>query len=103
MALKPTQVEDLLQGKFGFSPAPRSGQGRREDSHKWFELGLPGLPKVRTKVSRNRKDIGPGLEARMARELHVRPAFYRLMMGCQRSREDYYGQIKVDPFPPFRC
>ncbi len=96
MALKPKEVEELLQNKFGFSRA----RSPRED-HRWYELLLPGLPRIRTKVSRNRKEIGPQLEGMMAHQLHVRPAFYSRMMSCTKDRDDYYRQIRQDPYPPF--
>lgn len=96
MPRKPRDIEDLLQGKFGFSKA-RS----RSPDHRWCELELPGLPKIATMVSHNKSDVGANLEAKMARQLRVKKPYFDAMMGCSRSREDYYAQVRESPYPPF--
>lgn len=97
MVSKPKDVERLLMRKFGFLPAQT-----HEHGHYWFELTLPGLC-IRTKISHSKKDIGPVVEAKMARQLRVRRGFFVQMMSCLRSREEYYQQVTQDPYPPPRC
>jgi len=98
MARSPRQIESKLQSKFGFSPA--SARGRSKD-HRWYELRLPGLPTIRTKLSHSKKDVGDKLEGKISRQLRVRRPFYERMMSCTKGREDYYEQVKKDPYPPF--
>jgi hypothetical protein len=96
MPYKPREIENRLQNKFGFTPA-------REHSsdHHWYELRLPGLPPILTKVSHQKADVGKAVESQMARQLRVRTPYFRGMMDCTRTREDYYQQVQDDPFPPF--
>lgn len=96
MPYKPKEVERKLRNKFAFSPA-------REHSldHRWFELQLPGLPAILTKVSHNRKEIGANLEGKIARQLRVRVHYFRGMIDCTNTREDYYRQVSEAPYPPF--
>lgn len=96
MPRKPRQIETLLQAKFGFVPA----EGHSSD-HRWFELHLPGLPLILTKVSHSKKDIGPKLESKIARQLRVRKPYFDGMMECTYNREDYYRQVRESPYPPF--
>jgi len=96
MPFKPAEVEASLQGKFGFSPA----EGHSSD-HKWFELSLPGLEPILTKVSHGRQEIGAKIEGKIARQLRVRASFLRGMISCTKSRDDYYRQVQEDPYPPF--
>jgi len=96
MPYKPKEVERKLQDKFAFSPA----KGHSVDHH-WFELQLPGLPPILTKVSHSRKEIGLKLEGMIARELRVRTTYLRGMINCTKTREEYYRQVRDDPYPPF--
>lgn len=96
MSIKPKELENLLEYKFGFSLA----KGHSSD-HRWYELKLPGLPTILTKVSHSRKPINPRLEGKIARQLRVRKAYYVGMVSCKNSREDYYQQVRTDPYPPF--
>ena len=95
MTRRPADIEDKLQNKFGFSRA-RS----HSSDHRWYELKLPGLPTILTKVSRSTKDIGDKLEGKIARQLRVRKPFFAGMIDCTKSRADYEHQIRSDPFPP---
>jgi hypothetical protein len=94
MPYKPRDVESALTSKFGFSIDKK----RR---HRWFKLELPELPVISTMVSHGREEIGRKLESKIARELKVRTSFFRKMMDCTKEREDYYQQVRTDPFLPF--
>jgi hypothetical protein len=96
MPRRPREIEHLLQTKFGFSPA-------REHSsdHRWYELRLPGLPPILTKVSHTKEEVGRKLESMIARQLRVRRPYFVGMMDCTYNREDYYRQLRENPFPPF--
>ena len=96
MPIKPKELESLLQNKFGFSPA----KGHSSD-HRWYELKLPGLHTILTKVSHSRDTIDPQLEGKIARQLRVRKPYYQGMMSCTNSCEEYCRQVREDPFPPF--
>lgn len=96
MPIKPRQLERLLQSKFAFTIAKQHSV-----DHRWYELRLPGLPPIRTKVSHGNKEISRRLEAAIARQLRVRRTFYQGMVSCTNSREAYYQQVQEDPFPPF--
>src|ERR1043165_2930312 len=92
MPRRPEEVEQVLQTKFGFTPAT----GRDVD-HRWWELRLEGLPPVRTFFSRS-KMVTKGLEDAIAHELHVRSPYFRGMLDCQNSRVDYYDQVRYSPY-----
>jgi len=94
MPIKPKDLERLLVNKFRFSPTEQ----HRVDHH-WYELQLPGLPVILTKVSHSRKEIGKNLESMIARQLRVRKAYFQGMVNCTNSREDYYRRVKEEPFP----
>lgn len=96
MPYKPREVEARLRDKFGFSEA-----ATKSDDHRWFELVLPDLPPIRTKVSHSRQPISAQVEAMIARQLRVRNPFFRGMMDCHNSSADYRRQIHDDPYPPF--
>ena len=94
MPYKPREIEQVLQGKFAFSPA----RGHSSD-HRWYELRLPGLPTILTKVSHSRKEIGHTLAAKIARQLKVNKPFFDGMMDCTQSSEDYHRRLQEDIFP----
>lgn len=96
MPRNPREIESLLQGKFGFSPAT----GHSSDHH-WYELHLLGLPTILTKLPHSRREIGSKLESMIARQLRVRKPYYDQMMDCIYNREDYFRQVRNDPYPPF--
>ena len=93
MPRKPREIENLLQTKFGFSSAKE-----HSSDHHWYELRLPGLPAILTKVSHTKKEIGPNLEGKIARQLRVRKPYFEGMMDCAYN---YYRQVRDAPFPPF--
>lgn len=96
MPYKPKEVERKLRDKFAFSVAKEHSL-----DHRWVELQLPRLPAILTKVSHNRKEIGANLEGKIARQLRVRTRYFRGMIDCTNTREDYYRQVREDPYPPF--
>ena len=96
MPLRPNVVINTLTNKFHFEPA----RGRSDD-HRWFELKLPDLPPIVTKVSHGRGEISLKIESMMARQLRVRTTFFRGMVDCTNSNENYCQQVRDDPFPPW--
>lgn len=93
MSIRNRDFEDLLQTKFGFVDANKASD------HRWYVLKLDGLPPILTKASHGKGIIAGNLENTIAKQLRVRTPFFREMMGCTKSREDYYQQIRHAPFP----
>src|SRR2546423_13828399 len=89
------EVENILLHKFAFEPAPTRG-----DDHRWLQLTLPGLPSIITRFSHTREDIGDPLWRKIAMQLRVCPQYLTGMISCSHSRDDYYNQVRTDPFPP---
>lgn len=96
MPIKTRNLETLLQKKFGFSPAKT-----RSADHRWYELHIPGLPVIVTKVSHGASEISGGLESMIARQLRVRRPFFLEMVGCTKDADTYRAQVQEDPYPPF--
>ena len=96
MPIRPRELESLLINKFGFSPA----RGRSED-HRWYELQLPGLPAIATYVSHSKEEIRDKLESKIIRQLRVRKTYFRGMLSCDNSSQDYRRQVRDDPYPPW--
>jgi hypothetical protein len=87
------EIEEILQQKFGFVPA----KGHASD-HRWYELQLPGVRTILTKVSHGRHEVGPKLEGQMARQLRVRGPYFQGMLSCTHGRDAYYQQVRDHPF-----
>jgi hypothetical protein len=96
MPYKPSQIENILQSKFGFSRCRT-----HSSDHHWYELTIQGLSKIVTKVSHSRADIGDRLASKIARQLHVRLPFFREMVDCTKNSDDYRRQMRESPYPPF--
>lgn len=96
MAIKKRDLEKQLKSKFGFSLSVT-----RSDDHRWYEISIPGLPIIATKVSHGGKELSSSLESKIARQLRVRRPFFLGMISCNQSKNDYLEQVKKDPFPPF--
>ncbi len=96
MPIKTRDLRSKLQNKFGFSHSKV-----RSDDHYWYELTIPGLPIIATKVSHGSKEISSSLENAIARQLRVRKKFFRGMIECTKDSETYQKQVREDPFPPF--
>lgn len=94
MGFRPKVVEDQLRGKFGFVDAKEHA-----DDHRWIELQL-GDRHILTKVSHNRKEIGDLLEQQMSKQLRVRQSYFRQMIACTKSKDEYYRQVRANPYPP---
>jgi hypothetical protein len=92
----PDEIARILERKFGFVLT-------KSTHHIYYELNLgDDIPKIVTRFSHARtKDVGKKLEGAIARELHVKPKFFQGMLSCNHSREDYYNQVRNDPYPPF--
>jgi hypothetical protein len=96
MPYKPREIEDALRNKFGFEH-----DETHSVDHRWYKLQLTGLPTIRTYFSHGKKEIGKKLESKIARQIRVRNKFFREMIDCTKGREDYYQQVREDPYPPF--
>ena len=96
MPHKPEDIEKQLVNKFLFVASKE-----RSVDHRWYEIRLPGLPIIATKVSHSKKDIGPKLESKIARQVRVRHPYFKEMMDCTKSCKEYYAQVRKDPYPPF--
>lgn len=90
------EVENILLTKFRFSRAERRG-----DDHRWVLLKVPDLPPILTKFSHTREDIGEQIWGLIAKQLKVRTPYLNGMVDCTNSRDDYYQQVRTDPFPPW--
>lgn len=95
MPFRPSEIERLLQNKFGFERVSE------KQDHRWYSLRLEGMPTITTKVSHSRGDVGSQLESRIAKQLRVRNPFFKEMMSCTKSRDDYEHQVRDAPFPPW--
>ena len=96
MPTDPRRLENILLHKFEFSPA----MGRSVD-HRWFVLEIDGIPSISTKISHSRAQINQNLESKISRQLRVRTPFFKEMIDCTKSKEDYYRQVQDDPYPPW--
>ena len=96
MPFRPRELEQILLRKFDFSYAEN-----RSDDHIWFELELPGLPVISTYISHGNTPIDKSLEGIIAKQLRVRTQYFRGMRDCHNSREDYYRQVRENPYPPW--
>ena len=96
MPIKTRRLEQTLVNKLGFTPAPA-----RSSDHRWYQLEIPGLPVIATKISHGEKEISSMLEAAIARQLRVKVAFLSEVVSCTKSSAEYQAQVKNNPFPPF--
>jgi hypothetical protein len=96
MPIKTRDLESKLQGKFGFSQSKT-----RSKDHRWYEIKIPGLPLIATKVSHGAREISSGLESRIAKQLRVRITFFRGMIKCSNNSDAYQKQVNEDPYPPY--
>jgi len=96
MPIKIRDFESLLQSKFNFKPSKTHSK-----DHCWYELEVPGLPIIATKVSHGMKELSENLEAIIAKQLRVRINFFRKMFACLKNSNDYQKKVTEDPYPPF--
>ena len=96
MPRKPRDIESRLVNKFHFKEA-RS----HSPDHRWYELRIAGLPVIMTKISHSKGEIGPRLEAMIARQLRVKKAFFQEMIDCTKGPDAYEAQVRDNPVPPW--
>ena len=90
------EVEKRLLTKFRFVECEN-----RADDHRWVELKLPGLPAIRTHFSHTKESIGMDLWKKIAAQLKVRSVYLDGMIDCTNTCDEYYKQIRNNPFPPW--
>ncbi len=93
------QILRTLRSKFKFTDV----KGKHADIY--VKLDLPGVEPVVTKVSHpksTRKTVGKTLEGLMAKQLRVETPYFRDMIGCTRSQEEYYARLKSEQPPSAR-
>ncbi len=95
MPVRANELRSLLQNKFGFL------KSQTHADHDWYEIEIPGIPVIATKVSHGRKEIRRNLESKICRQLRVRKLFFREMVGCTKDKDEYCRQVQEDPYPPF--
>ena len=86
------EIARQLKGKFTFGDADNRG-----DDHRWFELTLPDVPTVKVKVSHGNAEPGPTLVSKMAKQARVPSSFFKKMIECTRSKEQYYAVLRGAP------
>jgi len=96
MPIKIRDFENVLQSKFGFNPSETRGK-----DHRWYELQVPGLPIIATKVSHGMRELSDNLEGLIAKQLRVRLNFFHKMFDCSKSSDDYRARVTEDPYSPF--
>jgi predicted RNA binding protein YcfA (HicA-like mRNA interferase family) len=96
MPHKPRKIESMLLNKYGFQRAKN-----RSKDHRCYVLTVEGLPPIHTKVSHAKRDIGPGLLTKIARQLRVGRSFLDLMLKCTKTATEYIDKVRTEPEPPF--
>lgn len=86
MALARDAVEKQLSKKLRMN---RWREGKTD--HRYYVLTIDGKQVALTKVSTatNHKDLGDDLVKQMARQLYVSTPFFREVISCTKSRDDY--------------
>ncbi len=92
MSFSTKDVRDKLTDKFGFE---RDRQHAKD--HEWYVLELTGVESVRTKFSHSRPEIAGKLESMMSRQLRVSTPYFREMIRCAKSNEEYIAKLTFDP------
>lgn len=95
MARDNREVEATLLSKFAFTRSSKA------TDHRWLELALPGSPRILTKFSHAREDIGKPLWRMIANQLRVQSNYLDGMIDCTNSRDDYYKKVLEAPNPPW--
>ncbi|MEZ4540237.1 MAG: hypothetical protein R3C43_09710 [Chloroflexota bacterium] len=92
-----SEIAQRLRQKFKFEDV------NEKKKEIYLKLELPDIVPVVTHVSHSkstRRTVGKVLEGKMARQLRVDTPYFRGMLQCTRSREDYYELLKNNPRPP---
>lgn len=90
------EILRLLRQKFKFADV------KDRDGHIHLKLEIPGLAPIVTKVSHpksTRATVGKVLESKMARQLGVDTPYFREMLSCTHSCDDYYDRLKAKQPP----
>ncbi len=95
MARDNREVQATLETKFAFTLAKKAAD------HRWLELALPDSPRIVTKFSHTREDIGKTLWKMIANQLHVQSSYLDGMIDCTNSQDDYYKKVRTEPNPPW--
>lgn len=97
MGFSAEDIERKLITKFLFIKSERHEKG-----HIWYELKLADLPIIDTRVSHGKPEhISDAILSKIAKQLHVHNPFFKQMIQCTKSKEDYYNEVHQNPFPPF--
>lgn len=89
------EIAQILRRKFKFEDA------KEKKKEIYLRLELPGVAPIVTHVSHNkstRTTVGKVLEGKMARQLRVDTPYFKGMLQCTISCEDYYQRLK-NPTP----
>jgi hypothetical protein len=91
MPLPRDTTEQQLVQKVQMTPRNRKG-----DDHRFYDLVINGQRVARTKVSRGSgyKTLGDDLVSKMARQLYVPTPFFRELINCTKSRDEYLGILR---------
>lgn len=81
-------IDKRLTGKFGFD---RNEKG----DHIRYALVIAGMT-VTTKLSHgSSKDIPAWLESEISKQLKVKKGYFRQMIDCSISQDEYYEELKM--------
>ena len=95
MPIKTKDLEKKLVQKFGFSRSVT-----HSDDHRWYQLLGPDGKAIFTKVSHGMTELSSQLESSIARQLRVPTPFFREMINCTKSSEEYKLKLSSNPNPP---
>lgn len=90
-------IAQILRRKFKFEDV------KGKNSEVYLKLALPGVAPVVTHVSHPksaRTTVGKVLEGKMARQLRVDTPYFKGMLQCTNSCEDYYKRLGAPPASP---
>lgn len=96
MPMDSRHVEKTIEHKFGFEKA-----SERSSDHRWYKLRLKGLPVISTKFSHARGQLSKMLEGKIANQLRVTNKYFKGMIDCSNSLEDYCRTVRESPVPPW--
>lgn len=88
MPLDNREIERVLLSKFDFEVV------RQKRRHRHLQLKIDGCAAVTTMLSHSNQTLSRGLESTVAKQLKVQTQFFREMIGCTKSREEYYRHLR---------
>jgi hypothetical protein len=92
MSRKVREIETKLLNKYGFVAAKQHAS-----DHKWLQLDLPRLSRILTKLSHGRGEVHAHLEGKMARQMGVPAPFFKTMLDCKKTKQEYYATVQANP------